>query len=475
MLQALPHRFRRAAGRWLAPARAGSGKGPGEVELTQRRVFILPTRAGLGYGVMLAVLFIASVNYKLGMGFALTFVLAACALVDMYLTFRNLAWLRLAPGRCPAVFAGDDARFELHLSNRKAHDRYALRIAFMEPDLPERAVDVPARSTCTVLLAAPAPRRGWLAAPRVRLSTRFPLGLLGAWSYWQPDAEVLVYPAPEPDAPPLPLAESGRADRPGQAGQDDFAGIRAYQAGDSPKRLAWRQIARLDAGSAGALVSKHFEGGSGSELLLDFSILPVTLGLESRLSRMTRWVLEAEARAQPYAFRLGDTIYAAGRRRGPPGSLPARPGPIREPLMRIPAWPEVSLSMRPMSRDKADTLLLLGACALALAPHAGHVPWWTALVCTALLFWRGWITFRGNRLPPRWILLPVAALSMGGVYASYQSLLGREAGVAMLVLLLAFKLLEMRAKRDVFVVVFLVLFPGPRRFFLFAIDSRAPC
>jgi transglutaminase-like putative cysteine protease len=114
--------------------------------------------------------------------------------------------------------------------------------------------------------------------------------------------------------------------------------------------------------------------------------------------------------------------------------------------------------MRPMSRDKADTLLLLAACALALAPHAGHVPWWTSLVCSALLFWRGWITFRGNRLPPRWILLPVAGFSMAGVYASYQSLLGREAGVAMLVLLLAFKLLEMRARRDVFVVVFLSFF-----------------
>lgn len=314
MPRALPHRlhrFRRAAGRWLAPPWAGSrsDKGAGEVELTQRRVYILPTKAGLGYGAMLVVLFIASVNYNLGMGFALTFALAACALVDMYLTFRNLAWLRLAAGRCPAVFAGDDARFELHLANRKTHDRYALRIAFMAPGLPERAVDVPAQSACTVVLAAPAPRRGWLGAPRVRLSTRFPLGLLGAWSYWQPDAKVLVYPAPEPDAPPLPLAESGLTDRPGQAGQDDFAGIRAYQAGDSPKRLAWRQIARLDAGSAGALVSKHFEGGSGSELALDFSSLPATLGLETRLSRMARWVLEAETRGQAYGFRLDDAAF----------------------------------------------------------------------------------------------------------------------------------------------------------------------
>ncbi|QAU33845.1 DUF3488 and transglutaminase-like domain-containing protein [Janthinobacterium sp. 17J80-10] len=113
---------------------------------------------------------------------------------------------------------------------------------------------------------------------------------------------------------------------------------------------------------------------------------------------------------------------------------------------------------RPMSRDKADTLLLLCACVLVLAPHAAQVPLWIALTAGALLLWRGWITFRGNRLPPRWLLLPLAVLAMAGVYASFRTLLGREAGVATLVLLLAFKLLEMHARRDLFVVLFLGCF-----------------
>ncbi len=113
---------------------------------------------------------------------------------------------------------------------------------------------------------------------------------------------------------------------------------------------------------------------------------------------------------------------------------------------------------RPMSRDKADTLLLLVACALVLAPHAGNTPLWVGLACGGLLLWRGWITFRGNRLPPRWLLLPVAMLAMAGVYATFKTLLGQEAGVAMLVLLLALKLLEMHARRDLFVVIFLGFF-----------------
>jgi transglutaminase-like putative cysteine protease len=114
--------------------------------------------------------------------------------------------------------------------------------------------------------------------------------------------------------------------------------------------------------------------------------------------------------------------------------------------------------MRGLPREKSDTLLLLGACALVMMPHAWHLPAWASLAAAALLIWRGWITFHGNRMPPRLLLLPVVALLMLGVYGSYGTYLGREAGVCMLVLLLALKLLEMRARRDLFVVTFLSFF-----------------
>jgi transglutaminase-like putative cysteine protease len=113
---------------------------------------------------------------------------------------------------------------------------------------------------------------------------------------------------------------------------------------------------------------------------------------------------------------------------------------------------------QPMSRDKADTLLLLATCVLVLAPHAGHLPAWIILAGSSFLLWRAWVTFHGNRMPPRWLLLPLAVLSMGAVYATHKTLLGREAGVSMLALLLTLKLLEMHIKRDLFVVLFLSFF-----------------
>jgi transglutaminase-like putative cysteine protease len=115
-------------------------------------------------------------------------------------------------------------------------------------------------------------------------------------------------------------------------------------------------------------------------------------------------------------------------------------------------------STRPMSREKADTLLLIGTCVLVLLPHAAHLPVWIMPSCLLLLFWRGWITFRGNRMPPRWLLLPVAVAAMAGVYWSHKTFFGRDAGVAMLSLLLTLKLLEMHAKRDLFIVLFLSYF-----------------
>ena len=111
-----------------------------------------------------------------------------------------------------------------------------------------------------------------------------------------------------------------------------------------------------------------------------------------------------------------------------------------------------------LSRDKSDTLLLLTACTMVLLPHFGHLPWWISTMCGSLLSWRGWITLRGLRLPRMWILLPLALFSMGAVYAYYRMLLGRDVGVAMLTLLLTFKLLEMKARRDLFVVLLLSFF-----------------
>jgi len=110
-------------------------------------------------------------------------------------------------------------------------------------------------------------------------------------------------------------------------------------------------------------------------------------------------------------------------------------------------------------------LLLVGGIALAIAPHLGRLPLWIAAMAVLLLSWRVWAAWRGATLPRRWLLVPLTLAIIAGVYLSHRTLFGRDAGVALLVVLLALKLLEMRALRDVVVTTVLAYFLALSAFF----------
>lgn len=109
-------------------------------------------------------------------------------------------------------------------------------------------------------------------------------------------------------------------------------------------------------------------------------------------------------------------------------------------------------------RERRDTLLLMGAVALSVLPHLPHLPAWCIAGFGLLFAWRLGLVFSGHPLPGATIRLAAAAASAGAVLAHYDTLLGREAGVTLLVLFMGLKLMEMRARRDVFVVIFLGFF-----------------
>ncbi|OWQ93193.1 hypothetical protein CDN99_01465 [Roseateles aquatilis] len=112
----------------------------------------------------------------------------------------------------------------------------------------------------------------------------------------------------------------------------------------------------------------------------------------------------------------------------------------------------------PLPREARDTLFLLAIITATLLPHAGHLPWWCAVVTAAVLGWRARLAWRSEALPGRWSLLVVLALVVGLTFATHKTLLGREAGITMLAMLMALKTLELRARRDAFVVFFLGFF-----------------
>lgn len=275
-------------------------RGPeaGPVVLGHRRIFVLPTRAGLLYGACVLLMLLGSINYQLSLGFAMTFLLAGVGLVGMLHAFRNLARLRLTPLRCEPVFAGEMARFAVDLDNARRDARHALRLRCAGAQAV--SIDVPAAGSARVALAVPATRRGYFRSGRMVLDTRYPLGLVRAWSHIEPDVTCLVYPAPERRAPPPPQAgqqESGT--RRGHAGSDDFSGLRGHLPSDSPRHIAWKAVAR-----EGVLKTKQFSGDGSEALWLDWFALPGSLDVEARLARLTRWVIDAQQAGRRYALRL---------------------------------------------------------------------------------------------------------------------------------------------------------------------------
>jgi uncharacterized protein (DUF58 family) len=284
------------------------GPRSGDYALDRRRIYILPSRAGLLFAGAMATMLLATINYSLALGYVLTFVLVSVGLVSMLHTYRNLSGLVLRPGRGDPVHAGQLAELSMTLVNPSRQPRYALQVEV--PGNQEAVIhDVAADAERMVTVALQTRQRGWMAAPRFTLSTTFPLGLWRGWTYWQPASRILVHPCPE--SPPAPLPASDLADGEMQdrsRGDDDFSAIRPYREGDSLRRLAWKAMAR--SGNDDPL-TKSFEGGSGGELLLDWRGLPPGLDVEARLSRLTRWVMQADAAGQRFGLTIPGQEFAA--------------------------------------------------------------------------------------------------------------------------------------------------------------------
>lgn len=109
-------------------------------------------------------------------------------------------------------------------------------------------------------------------------------------------------------------------------------------------------------------------------------------------------------------------------------------------------------------RDRRDTLFLMGSIGTCMLTHITHLPFWVSTAFAIVFFWRLGLVFSGRQLPGTMLRLLAAFAAALGVYAQYNTLFGRDAGVALLVLFLGLKLMEMKAKRDLFVVIFLCMF-----------------
>ena len=277
----------------------------GPITLDRQRIFILPTRHGLMFAVLLLLMLVGSINYTLSLGFVLTFLLGGMALVAILHTYRNLAHLVVSAGKTTPVFAGEQASFALCLNGSGTAERYAVGV--MLGKQPPLFVDVPADVTVTAAIALHAPQRGILRLGQLTLFTRFPLGLFHAWSKLDLAMTCIVYPQPDSAKLPQLTGVHGPGDRTIAAeGSDDFRGMRPYHPGDSLSHVAWKAMAQ-----GRGMLTKQFSGQARPELWLDWDDL-AGMPDEARLSRLCRWVLDAQNAGLNYGLRIPGTTVTPG-------------------------------------------------------------------------------------------------------------------------------------------------------------------
>lgn len=291
-------------------------------ELTQRRLFILPTRHGWLFFALLGGLLVASANYGISLGYLFTFLLGGLGVVTLFHSHRNLAGLRLAPRPARPVFAGENALFVLAIDNPGNRVRRALRL---EAGAATALGDCAARDQVDLGVSLAAPRRGLSRPGRLTVSSTWPLGLFRCWTVCEFDWSVVVYPAPALNRRPLPPPSgTGQVRASEHPGDDNFAGLRGYRPGDSPRHIAWKAVAR-----GLSLQTKQFAGTPAGALWLDWGLAHET-GVEARLSRLARWALDAEKAGGDWGLRLP-------RRNLPPGHGAAHLHTCLEALARYEA------------------------------------------------------------------------------------------------------------------------------------------
>ncbi|WP_242007506.1 DUF58 domain-containing protein [Luteimonas cucumeris] len=263
------------------------------VALGRQRVYVLPTRFGLFFAVLVFAMGLGALNYNNNPALLLALLLAGTAMASLITAHLQLSGLVIDTVSAEPVPAGEFLSLRLRASARDLRLRRGLKVGY-EDATAMLSLDQGSEAA----LSLPTERRGWLDLDRIRISTLRPLGLATAWAWVWPEQALLVYPAPETHGPPLPtdVSDSGVA-RLNPAG-DDVHHLRSYRRGDPQRAVAWKPSARRD-----TLLVREYEQPRSAEVILDWQRLG-PLAYEHRIRRLAHWIDQAERENRRYQLRL---------------------------------------------------------------------------------------------------------------------------------------------------------------------------
>lgn len=420
---------------------------PAKIKITTR-----PSRNSFGFFALIFALWYAALSQGNGAAYALFFFIVALAIISWAHARRNLRGINVRAGKIEPAYAGGEVQVPLNLTAGTGNFAAGLEVRSRAGGESATCGFIGAGQAESVLIAIPATRRGVFSSIELELRSLWPLGLFATRARWIIEASHVVQPAPA-GAQPLPTGEPGwRYDRrKGRGEGDEFAGLREFRPGESPRRIHWRAAERT-----GQLLIKEWEGASGGLRWLDWHEVEGSEP-EARLAQLARWVLEADRTGVPYGLRLPGLVV-------PPSLGPAQRtrclhalaawqtgalGPERKPKKSRP--PEPPILPGPFA-------VLLVVLALSAAPLLTTVYPFSAAIFGVAIVFRFLTRQRGLALRSKPAKVLVCGIGVGGVFYSGSSLLGLEPGLSLLMSLMALKTLESATRRDFFVLVLLTWF-----------------
>ena len=270
--------------------------------LKPRNIYILPTREGVIFALLILLMLAAAINFNNSLIFFFTFLMASVAVISMYMTQQNLLGLQFSIGHISPVFLFQPVAIPLNIRSPGTHYSIAVSL-YGNKDDPGVFTDVNKHEISTVHLNAATHKRGYFKLKPLVVSSRFPLGLFRAWANIELTQDGIVYPAPEPLAHFVPHQGSEtEGSNPYGRGMEDFSGFKDYQQGEPLSHIHWKAWAKEQ-----GLLSKTFSGSSHRDYWLNWSEL--SGHTEQKLSQLCRLIIDAEQNGDRYGLILpGKTI-----------------------------------------------------------------------------------------------------------------------------------------------------------------------
>lgn len=269
-----------------------------KITLHRSNIFIVPSRQGMMFVLAAALIFVAAINYAISLAFGLAFLMVSIFILTILYSFNNINQLTVKNLPSMPVFCGEDAMFQVLLLRFPKRRHEALELNFPQANVTR--TDLVELDQDTVTVFVPTVKRGEFTAPRLRITTYFPLGLCRAWSIIDMNLKCLVYPKP------VPVAMNqifNRASNSGDTaftrdGSEDFYGLRNYVVGDSMHQVAWKAVARGQ-----GMQVKQFVEYVDDRVWLDWDMF-YGFNTEERLSRLCYCVLKLSKTSTAYGLKL---------------------------------------------------------------------------------------------------------------------------------------------------------------------------